>query len=79
MPPPTGVVSGPLIDNAEIADGFHGVIGQPLLEFVEGFFAGEHFKPGNLALAAVDQRSTAASKTRRDAFQMSRPVPSPSM
>ena len=45
----------PLDRNAEIADGFDGFVRQPLLEFVEGFFAGEDFEPRDLALAAIDQ------------------------
>ena len=30
-----------------------GVVRQPVVEFVLGSFAGEHFKPGNLAFAAI--------------------------
>ena len=41
--------------NPEIAHGFHGFVGQPLLEFVVCFLAREYFKPGDLALAAIDQ------------------------
>ena len=43
----------PFDRNSEIAHGLDRFIRQPLLEFVERFFAGEHFKPGNFALPAV--------------------------
>ena len=39
--------------NAKIAGGVDGVIGEPLLEGVESFFAGENFEPGDVALAAI--------------------------
>ena len=45
----------PLDRNSEIAHGLDGFVGQPLLEFVERLFSGEHFKPRDLPLPAVDQ------------------------
>jgi hypothetical protein len=39
--------------DAEVASGVNGVLRQPFLELVVGFFAGEDFKPRDAALAAV--------------------------
>ncbi len=78
MPPPTGVVSGPLIAMrysliaAIVSSGSHE------LNWLKAF------SPANTSYQATffeppEAFSTAASKTLREAIQMSRPVPSPSM
>src|ERR1017187_419428 len=78
MPPPTGVVRGPLMATrnsrmaATVSSGSH---------FLNWAFA---FSPAKTSYQATERFpsyafSTAASNTRTDAFQMSRPVPSPSM
>ena len=43
----------PLDGHAEVARCFHGLLREPLLKFVVGFFAGEHLEPHHTALAAV--------------------------
>ena len=78
MPPPTGVVSGPLIATlyalaaSSVSVGSH----SPVRSCA--------FSPARTSNQTTRLRSpkaffTAASKTRTDARQMSRPIPSPSM
>src|SRR4051812_32920037 len=89
MPPPIGVVIGPLmpITYSSIASrvswGSHhspllsGLVGSPPLSVTD-------FSPAKTSIQAIERLPpkafcTAASSTRTDAFQMSGPVPSPSM
>jgi len=51
MPPPIGVVSGPLME--VVAAGLDGRVGQPGVVVVVGFLAGVDLEPVDLALAAV--------------------------
>src|SRR5208282_6858144 len=78
MPPPTGVVSGPLMAtrNSRIAATVSS--GSQVSNFALAF------SPAKTSYQAMRRLllyafSTAASKTRAEAFQISRPVPSPSM
>src|SRR5882724_3826900 len=78
MPPPTGVVNGPLIatTNSLIASTLSLVSHSPNLSLA--------FSPAKISYQAIRRVppyafSTAASKTRCEARQISRPVPSPSM
>ena len=41
MPPPTGVVSGPLMPTQIVAERLDGVVRQPVVELLEALFAGE--------------------------------------
>src|SRR4029077_6129676 len=52
--PAHGSRQRPFNRNSEIAHGLDRFIGQPLLEFVVRLFTGEHFKPGDLPLPAID-------------------------
>ena len=78
MPPPIGVVSGPLIDDEVFAAGRDGLFGQPGVEQVVRLLAGVDLHPVDLALAAVGLLH-GGIETRTEARQMSGPVPSPSM
>src|SRR5579863_3082153 len=78
MPPPTGVVSGPLIEIRKSRTASTVSSGSHCLNSLNAF------SPANTSNQAIFRftpyaRLTAASNTRWDAFQMSRPVPSPSM
>src|ERR1700691_5291320 len=78
MPPPTGVVSGPLMATRNSRPASPVSSGSHVSNFA---FA---FSPANTSYHATRRLppyafSTAASNTRRDAFQISRPVPSPSI
>ena len=53
MPPPTGVVSGPLMPTQVLLEGLDGLVGQPVVGLLERLLAGEHFLPLDLALALV--------------------------
>ena len=53
MPPPTGVVSGPLIATRNSCMASDGLLGQPVVELLERLLAGVDLHPGDLALAAV--------------------------
>jgi hypothetical protein len=64
--------------DAKFADGADGVVGEPVLKASLGLL------PAKTSYHATERLppyafSTAASNTRTEAFQMSRPVPSPSM
>src|SRR6266852_2710265 len=78
MPPPTGVVSGPLIATRKSRIASTVSLGSHSLYALNAFSPA---KTSNQATRRFPPYacSTAASNTRRDAFQMSRPVPSPSM
>src|SRR5580698_5872087 len=78
MPPPTGVVSGPLMATRKSRIASTVSLGSHSLKVLKAFSPA---KTSNQAIFFLPPyaRSTAASKTRREAFQMSRPVPSPSM
>ena len=52
MPPPTGVVSGPLMATLYDADGLERVVRQPLAVLLLGLLAGRHLEPRDLLLAA---------------------------
>ena len=78
MPPPTGVVSGPLMPTRYSRNASSVSSGSQFAGLLERLLAGEHFEPLDLRAAAVRLR-TAASNTRTLARQMSGPVPSPSM
>src|ERR1700687_4262470 len=78
MPPPTGVVNGPLMATRKLRIASTVSFGSHSLNALNAF------SPANTSNHATCRFppyacSTAASKTRREAFQMSRPVPSPSM
>ena len=78
IPPPTGVVSGPLIDTRKSRAASTVSFGSHSLNVLNAF------SPANTSNHATRRFppyafSTAASNTRRDAFQMSLPVPSPSI
>src|ERR1700691_6307575 len=78
MPPPTGVVSGPLMATRNSRTAFTVSSGSQVSNLALAF------SPANTSYHATRRLplyalSTAASNTRREAFQMSRPVPSPSM
>src|SRR6266567_2040906 len=60
------------------AECFHGIIWQPVIEFVFRRLTGKNLKPGDLLLPP-NAFSTAASNTCSLAAQMSGPVPSPRM
>src|ERR1700739_1894913 len=51
--------------HAEVSDGFDGVIGQPFLVGVEGFFAGKDFIPGDFAFAAIGMFDRRVKNTAR--------------
>jgi len=68
MPPPTGVVSGPLMATAKFADAADGVVRRASSGILLSLLAGEDFVPGNGALAVICF-STAASNTRTEAFR----------
>ena len=55
MPPPTGVVSGPLMAMMILVDGLQRLLRQPdrLAVDLVGLLAGIDFHPGDLALAAI--------------------------
>ena len=63
MPPPTGVVSGPLIPTREFLERVDRVVGQPVVELGLRCLAREDLEPRDLFLAAVGHFFTAASKT----------------
>src|SRR5580700_2887266 len=75
MPPPTGVVNGPLMPMrwsrkaVTVSSGNHSPV------------SSKAFWPASTSFQAMERPclAAAASKTRRDAGQMSMPVPSPSM
>ena len=78
MPPPTGVVSGPLIETRNSSNASTVSCGSQSPVFACAF------SPANTSIHAIFRSppyafSTAASNTRTDARQMSGPVPSPSM
>src|SRR6185437_11516354 len=78
MPPPTGVVSGPLIETLNSANASTVSSGSQLSNALKDF------SPAKTSIHAMRRSppyafSTAASNTRTDAAQMSGPVPSPSM
>src|SRR5882762_236662 len=78
MPPPTGVVSGPLIEIRKSRTASTVSSGNHCLNALNAF------SPANTSNHATRRFppyafSTAASNTRRDAFQISLPVPSPSI
>src|SRR5580704_17803477 len=78
MPPPTGVVNGPLLATRNSRTASTVSSGSQLSNFALAF------SPANTSYHATRRFplyafSTAASNTRRDAFQISRPVPSPSI
>ena len=56
MPPPTGVVSGPLMPTRYSRNASTRVVGQPVVELLEALLAGVDLDPGDLALAAVGLR-----------------------
>src|SRR5688500_10621420 len=77
IPPPTGVVSGPLIETRNSCMASTDSWGSQSLNLLNDF------SPANTSIQAIRRfpssaRSTAASKTRTDARQISGPVPSPS-
>src|SRR6516165_9282327 len=78
MPPPTGVVRGPLIEirNSWIAASVSS--GNQLPNFWKDFSPAKTSYQTTLR-EPFDTFSIAASKTSCEAFQISRPVPSPSM
>src|SRR2546429_9918713 len=78
MPPPTGVVGGPLMATRKSRIASTVSFGSHSLNALNAFSPA---KTSNHATRRFPRyaHSTAASNTRRDAFQMSRPVPSPSM
>ena len=78
MPPPTGVVRGPLMPMRKSRNAATVSSGSQLLKRSIAFSPAKtsYQETRRLPLYAI---STAASNTRTDAFQMSRPVPSPSM
>ena len=53
MPPPTGVVSGPLMPTRYSLKASTVSSGSQLLNFLKAVLAGEDLEPGDLALAAV--------------------------
>ena len=53
MPPPTGVPSGPLIDDHEVAQRGQRLVGKPRAVELVGLVARVHLDPGDAALAAV--------------------------
>src|SRR6185503_8588636 len=78
MPPPIGVVNGPLIATTNSAMAFTDSSVSHSPNWLNAF------SPANTSYQTTRRLppyafSTAASNTRRDAFQISRPVPSPSM
>src|SRR6202007_3449288 len=78
IPPPTGVVRGPLIATRNSFTALTVSSGSHVSNFALAF------SPANTSYQATRRFplyafSTAASNTRADAFQMSRPVPSPSL
>jgi len=78
MPPPTGVVSGPLMPTRYLRNASRVAAGS------QSPFARNAFSPASTSSHSILRLplyafSTAASNTRTLAFQMSRPVPSPSM
>jgi hypothetical protein len=80
MPPPTGVVSGPLMDTTYSRSTVQGFFGQPDVRAVDlgGLLAGVDLHPVDLALAAVGlghRRVDHLDHHRRDVD----PMPSPSM
>ena len=76
MPPPTGVVSGPLMPDDVLREGGDGLVGQPRAGLVERLLPGQDLHPLD---ALPPPRATAASRTSWVAGQMSTPVPSPRM
>ena len=53
MPPPTGRGERAFNAHEIFLKRLDGVVGQPVIEFVLGGFAGENFEPGDLSLAAI--------------------------
>ena len=53
MPPPTGVVSGPLMPTQVLAERLDRFVRQPAVRLLEALLAGVDFHPGDLLLAAV--------------------------
>ena len=53
MPPPTGVVSGPLMETRNSLQRLERLLGQPLAVLRVRLLAGEDLHPGDLPLAAV--------------------------
>src|SRR5277367_2881435 len=78
MPPPTGVVNGPLMATRNSRTAATVSSGSQVSNFALAFSPAKtsYQATRRLPLYAF---STAASNTRRDAFQISRPVPSPSI
>ena len=78
IPPPTGVVSGPLSETRKSRAASTVSFGSHCLNVLNAFSPA---KTSNHATRRFPPYafSTAASNTRRDAFQMSLPVPSPSI
>src|SRR5947208_168107 len=78
MPPPTGVVSGPLMATRRSRIASTDSSGSQSLNWLKAFSPA---KISNQAIWRLPPYAflTAASKTSFEAFQMSRPVPSPSM
>src|SRR5471030_425026 len=78
MPPPMGVVSGPLMPTKNSRKASTVSSGSQELNWVNDF------SPAKTSIQAIfflppDDLATAASMTRTEARQMSAPVPSPSM
>ena len=77
MPPPTGVESGPLMPTRYFRNASSVSAGIHSLVWLKAFSPASTSNQAILRLPP-NVFSTAASKTRCDARQMSRPVPSPS-
>src|SRR5215471_20777687 len=78
MPPPTGVVSGPFIATRKSRIASTVSPGSHSLNVLNAFSPAYTSNHATLLFPPY-ACSTAASNTRREAFQISRPVPSPSM
>ena len=72
MPPPIGRGERALDADEVFAEAVDGLVGQPVVELLEGLLAGEDLHPGDLLLAAVGLLDRGVEH-RRDARQMSRP------